>query len=170
MIPTGTKRSYIHRKKYLNESVAQIKVVLEFIRLARKDPGSPESSHKVALEHAQSIEAVCWSPHSRLTADVYQRIMAAKTQELCRMLLRNALPTIDLAQLSRIDPRLAEDPAPPPLPVPVFPTAANSLEGGWPGDFPALETEGFDSELRDMHAGLSPFEGSGADHEPYFRG
>jgi hypothetical protein len=172
MMSSGKKRCYVHHKKFLNESLTQIKNTLEFIRVIRKDPGSPEESQRKALAHAQSIEAVCWSPHSHISTDIYQRIMAAKTQELCCMLLRNALFTVDVTQLCHFDPRVARQPVQPPLLVPVFLAQGSRLENGWPG-FPTLDLESigaFGSEPRDVYAGLGPFEGGGADLESYFEG
>jgi hypothetical protein len=96
------KRSYIHRKKYLNDCVNHIKGVLEFIRLGRQDPGTAEDSHRQAVVHAQSIEAVCWSPHSHLSAESYQKIMVAKTHELCHMILLRSIPSLDFPQFYRL--------------------------------------------------------------------
>jgi hypothetical protein len=138
---TQGKRSYIPRKKYLNDSIVQIKSTLEFIRLTRKDSGSAEQSHKAAVAHAQSIEAVCWSPHSRLSADGYQRIMAAKTQELCWTLLRTAITSLDLAQLQRLGPQLLEPVVAPPrvIPHPILPMAPVPRDDAWPHELGGLD-------------------------------
>jgi hypothetical protein len=157
----AAKRSYIPRKKYLNESIVQIKSTLEFIRLTRKDSGSPEQSHRAAVGPAQSIEAVCWSPHSRLSAEGYQRIMAAKTQELCWTLLRGAITSLDLAQFQRLGPRLLEPVVVPPraIPHPILPSVPR--EDAW-----AHELGGLDMGTVLGEAG-SPFEGPIHEHESF---
>jgi hypothetical protein len=116
------KRSYIHRKKYLNDCVAHIKSVLEFIRLSRGDPGTPEDSHRQAVVHAQSIEAVCWSPHLHLSSENYQKIMAAKTHELCQTIFLRSVPSLDSPQFSRLAasvPESAKLPRPS-VPMPII--------------------------------------------------
>jgi hypothetical protein len=116
----GSKRSYIHRKKYLNDCVTHIKGVLEFIRLVRRDPGGPEDSQRQALVHAQSVEALCWSPHSHLSADSYQKIMAAKTQELCQIILLKSFNFPQFCRLAAIFPECNRPPRPV-LPMPIIP-------------------------------------------------
>jgi hypothetical protein len=164
-----SKRSYIHRKKYLNESITQIKSTLEFIHLARNDSASPEESHKAALAHAQSIEAVCWSPHSHLTAEDYQRIMAAKTQELCWTLIRTAILSLDREQLQRLGPRLLEPAAAPPraIPLPVFSVAPGPPDEPWQPEPWELDMRPVLGEAREFGQDLSPFEGLAQEHEPF---
>jgi hypothetical protein len=118
------KRNYIRRKKYLANCVAQIKAILDFVRLVRGEKLPPMDTQKEAMAHAQAIEAVCWCPHSRLSADNYEKLMAAKTLELCRTLLKKWLPALDLAQLQKMTARLSPERLKSPqsvLPVPVFP-------------------------------------------------
>jgi hypothetical protein len=119
MTDASNKRNYIRRKKYLMESVNQIKATLEFIRIARGDLPS-EDIQKQALAHAQAVEAVCWSPRARLSAETYQRLMASKTQEFCRAILKRAVPGIDFGQLQRLTV-LRPESAPPMLPEPILP-------------------------------------------------
>jgi hypothetical protein len=101
-MPPRSKRSYIHRKKYLKECITQVKAVLEVVRLVRQEPGDPSDSHRQAVAHAESIEAACWSPHSGISAEGYHRIMSAKTQELCYAILRSALPKGGFSQLQQL--------------------------------------------------------------------
>lgn len=97
---------------------------------------------KQALAHAHTIEAACWSPHSRLTSDNYQALMSAKTNELCRAIIKKALPNFDLTHMAKTQLRQppAATPPPPPkispsppqaqpssvLPVPIVPPRNNS--------------------------------------------
>ena len=101
-VDSRNKRNYIRRKKYLNESVEQIKSTLDFIAFARNEKVSEEQVRKLALLHAESIEAACWSPHTRLSSDNYQTLMSTKTRELCRVILKKALPNFDLQQLQKM--------------------------------------------------------------------
>jgi uncharacterized protein YnzC (UPF0291/DUF896 family) len=140
------RRSYVHRKKYLKDCVTQVKAALEVVRIVRQEPGLPDDSHKQAVAHAESIEAACWSPNSGISPEGYRRMMAAKTQELCCAILRNALPRNDFCQLLQLLTRgtnlsvLAR----PRLPVPIIPN--DSVEGSpipEPAalEFPALDIE-----------------------------
>ena len=92
------KRNYIRRKKYLNDSANQIKATLEFIQAAKGESFVDQNIQKLAYIHAQAIEAVCWSPHSKLSAEGYQKLMTAKTHELCRMFIKKSVS--DLNHLS----------------------------------------------------------------------
>jgi hypothetical protein len=161
---TPPKRSYIHRKRYLNDSVHQIKAVLDFIRLVRREPASPEDSHRQALAHAQSIEAVCWRPHSRLPADVYQRMMSAKTQEVCRTILRTSLPSFDFSQLQGMLGRTKN--TAPQLPLPILNELSWSDRVEPRGiEFPALENITPDIAPYDIDSG--PISVFGEETEDY---
>jgi hypothetical protein len=164
------KRNYICRKKYLNESVKEIKEVLEFIRLSGKDSGSPESSEQTALVYAKSIEAFCWLPHSHISPVDYQKIMKAKTQELCRMLLHNTLPTVDFGQLRHLDPQSEKSQKSGKLPLPIFSKQPNPQESGLEFELPSFETESmisFESELRDAQAAMNSFERTLMDEDAF---
>ena len=50
-------------------------------------------SEQKAQQHAQEIEAVCWSPHSKISSTDYEKLMNAKTNELCHMLMKKYLRT-----------------------------------------------------------------------------
>jgi len=89
------KRNYIRRKKYLNDSVTQICNTLRIIRDALHEGTADLEIQKRALNHAQAIEAACWSPHSRITEEDYKCIMMAKTRELCFALAKQKVPSID---------------------------------------------------------------------------
>ncbi|KAH0789015.1 hypothetical protein GPJ56_007091 [Histomonas meleagridis] len=117
----NSKRNYIRRKKYLNDCITQVKATLELVNIARGEKVNIAENQKLALAHAQAIEAVCWSPHSRLSADGYQKLMNAKTNELCRTIIKKSLP-VDLTQLHKIVPIIPERPQTPQpsLPVPII--------------------------------------------------
>jgi hypothetical protein len=118
---SGNKRNYIRRKKFLMDCCSQLKATLDFVRVARgdKDPGD---SAKEALAHAQAIEAVCWSPRARLSAENYCQLMASKTQELCSAILRKSLPSLDLGQIQNFGMLRPEIPkaALPRFPIPII--------------------------------------------------
>lgn len=97
-----SKRNYIRRKKYLNDTINQIKATLEFLMLAKGETPNRNELTKLATAHAQAIEAACWSPHSRLTAEDYQTLMSAKTRELCIALTKKAVQSFDFTHLSHI--------------------------------------------------------------------
>lgn len=132
MSETKNKRNYIRRKKYLNDCVAQIKTTLEFIHLAHGEPGNQAESQKLAVAHAQAIEAACWSPHSRLSAEGYQKLMMAKTQELCRAIIKKSLPNLDLAQITKLHfsgrPSTPQTPIPKPVVAPIKKTPHISMD------------------------------------------
>ncbi|KAH0794498.1 hypothetical protein GPJ56_001523 [Histomonas meleagridis] len=117
----NNKRNYIRRKKYLNDCINQVKATLEFVDIARGEKVNVAENQRLALAHAQAIEAVCWSPHSRLSSDCYQRLMNAKTNELCRTIIKKSLP-VDFTQLQKIVPLVPErsQTPQPSLPVPII--------------------------------------------------
>jgi hypothetical protein len=102
MIDLENKRNYIRRKKYLDESAHQIKTTLEFISMASGEAPNSAEIQKTALAHAQGIEATCWSPRPRPTAEAYQQLISTKTAELCRVLTRQAIAGLDAPQLSKL--------------------------------------------------------------------
>lgn len=121
---SGTgKRNYVCRKKYLHDSILQIKATLEFISAVCGEKGTNSYFQSEATAHAKSIEADCWSPHSRLSAERYQRLMTSKTQELCRALIFLAMPSVNLSNLQKqmfpVIPGRAKTPQPS-LPIPVI--------------------------------------------------
>lgn len=96
------RRNYIQRKKCLNNSVNQIVNVLNFIQVLQKDSVSPIEKQKVAYAHAQKIEAACWSPHSKLTPESYEKLISAKTAELCRVILKKSIPQMDSNKIQQL--------------------------------------------------------------------
>jgi hypothetical protein len=167
----GNKRPYIHRKRYLKDCILQIKTALEFVRLVRQDPGCDDDSYNTAVAHGQSIEAVCWSPHSRMSPERYQQILIAKTQELCCTIIRKALPSFDFSQLQRIIPHPPDRrhvPHPtlvvPKLPMPKLrgeetPLMSISSLDGVDADFPGFAIEPLPfMEFGDWKTGEPPFE------------
>jgi hypothetical protein len=159
------KRNYIHRKKYLMDCVTQIKATLDFIRAVHGDkPGA--DTEKQALDHAQAIEAVCWSPRARLSAESYQQLMTTKTYEVCRVILKKSLGTIELAHGPKLTPC---PPEPTPIadskfPIPMIdkpqPTDNDNLQSiSWPN--PHVHHLAFDEFTFPEDAGISrvPIEG-----------
>jgi hypothetical protein len=139
MLDLQNKRNYIRRKKYLDQSTAHIKSTLEFIAAVLGESRNPGEIQKAALVHAQEIEAACWSPRPRPTAEVYQKLMAAKTAELCRALAAQALPSFDFVQLSKlaalkVPPRTTAAP-------PLLPEVADEMDDGFSanGDLPNVK-------------------------------
>lgn len=116
----GKKRNYIRRKKYLKDCMTEIKVTLDFIRAFRREKPSP-SDAKLAKTHAEEIEAVCWSPHSGLSSEDYQKLMSAKTRELCVTILKKALPSLDWSQLQKQLSNMIYFPDRPRTPQPTIP-------------------------------------------------
>ncbi|EAX97018.1 hypothetical protein TVAG_315200 [Trichomonas vaginalis G3] len=108
------KRNYIRRKKYLNDSYETIKHTLELIRLAGKLDLSDSELQKMAMKHAQAIEAACWSPHLRLTAKEYEDITVHKTKDLCYALTQKYIPPIVAQTLKQQLPRQPMPPQPAP--------------------------------------------------------
>lgn len=95
------KRNYIRRKKCLADSIAQIRQTYEFIR-AISGPNFPHIDIiKESDSHARLIEAVCWSPHFRMTGEDYSNIMKAKTTELCQALIKQYISPNDLNELGK---------------------------------------------------------------------
>ena len=102
----NTRRSYICRKKYMNNSSERIKKTLEFIKSKGKLKLSEQELQKEAEKHARSIEATCWSPHMHLSSYDYQHITDAKTRELCQALLQQYIPGL----IDQIKPDLCVSP------------------------------------------------------------
>ncbi|OHT02860.1 hypothetical protein TRFO_06897 [Tritrichomonas foetus] len=118
------KRNYIRRKKYLNDCISRIQATLEFVHLAKGEKMDPADSQKQAMANAQAIEAACWSPYTKLSADSYQKLMMTKTQELCRTIIKKSLLSVDLSQLQKLTAALLNERShtpQPTLPVPMIP-------------------------------------------------
>ena len=137
---SSNKRNYIRKKKYLADCISKIQATLDFVHLARGEKIDPSESQRRAMESAQAIEAVCWSPQSRLSADGYQRLMTTKTQELCRTIIKKSLPSVDLNQLQKLTAALISERAhtpQPTLPLPIIPGANTANSGASsPGNSP----------------------------------
>jgi hypothetical protein len=173
----GGRRCYVHRKKYLKECITQVKAALEVVRIVRQEPGLPDDCHKLAVAHAESIEAACWSPNSGISPEGYRRMMAAKTQELCCAILRNALPRNDFCQLVQLLNRGSNLSAlaRPRLPVPII---TNASVEAWPipdpaaFEFPALDIERGAVARFEDGSGSDPsfdaFCGGSGDFRPFF--
>jgi hypothetical protein len=98
MADEAGRRNYVRRKKILLDCANQVKATLELIHVARRED-LPRDLQQQALAHAEAIEAACWFPKARLSSQAYQNLMASKTQELCRVIIKNA--QLDLASFSK---------------------------------------------------------------------
>ena len=89
-LPPKLHRSYIRRKRCLNESINLIQNTLRTIA-ANQGQVIPEKELKyLSKHHAQSVEACCWTPRLKIGDEEYQQLTYSKTQELCSVLLRNS--------------------------------------------------------------------------------
>lgn len=104
--------------------------------LAKGEVPNRNEITKLATVHAQAIEAACWSPHSRLTAEDYQTLMNAKTRELCIALTKKAVQSFDFTHLIKMPefkaPERSVTPQVKVIPQPMVPRSA-------PVSFPILE-------------------------------
>jgi hypothetical protein len=101
----------------------------------------------------------------------YQKIMKAKTQELCSMLLHNPLPTADFGQLRHLHPQSEKSQKSRKLPLPIFAKQPNPQESGLEFEIPSFETESivsFEAELRDIQAAMNSFEADLMDEDAFF--
>ena len=93
------RKNYIRRKKCLNESIALIEKTLFCISKIRKDQADKNELTKLARAHANEVEAACWAPRMKMSDDDYQNLMETKTKELCLVLIKKLLPTIDTSRV-----------------------------------------------------------------------
>lgn len=92
MDKSKNKRNYVKRKKNLKDCVGKIRTTLDYVCKARGELMNQEDTERLAIMHAQAIEAACWTPNLGLTGEEYQLLMANKTLDLCYAILRKALP------------------------------------------------------------------------------
>jgi hypothetical protein len=84
-------RNYVKRKRHLNESVDLIKRTLECLASVRGEPMNSAEISRQALARALEIEAACWNSLRRPANEEYNRVMMAKTREVCMALITNAI-------------------------------------------------------------------------------
>jgi hypothetical protein len=84
-------RNYVKRKRYLNESIDLIKKTLECLASVRRENPNPAEISQQALSRALEIEATCWTTLPRPANEDYNRVMMAKTREVCVALITNAI-------------------------------------------------------------------------------
>jgi hypothetical protein len=109
------------------------------VRAIRREPGSPDDLQRSAIAHAELIAAACYSPHLHVSADSYQRLMAAKTQEVCVAILRSSIPPETVVQLQQMVTGNTWEAPPPRAPAAIleFPEAGRI-------DFPPIQRAQFD--------------------------
>jgi hypothetical protein len=130
------KRNYIRRKKCLHDSASVLRSTLDFINRTRGVTMSQAEVDRLALHHANSIEAVCWDPRTNtMTDDVYHTLMTQKTRQLCLTLIFQNVPPgngsqviADLRALNFIPQVSNARPGGPPLPLPL-PIIRKKVEG-----------------------------------------
>ena len=86
------KRTYIRRKRCLNEIVTQIKSTLVYISTQNGQAPDIKEVEQIALKHSNDIEAACWFPKQHLTEKEYQNLLMGKAQLLCQALISSHLP------------------------------------------------------------------------------
>lgn len=92
-----TKRNYIKRKKCLSDATNLIKQTLELIRCLRGPNYFKVDIDKMAAAHGSTIEAACWSPHSKMTAQEYQNLMMIKAQDVSIALIKQHISSAELS-------------------------------------------------------------------------
>ncbi|EAY14160.1 hypothetical protein TVAG_372930 [Trichomonas vaginalis G3] len=90
------RRNYIRRKRCLNESINIIEKTLLCLSSIRKDKIDKSELTKFAKAHANEVEAACWTPRMKMSDEDYQNLMTTKTKELCLVLIKKLMPTIDI--------------------------------------------------------------------------
>lgn len=93
-----TKRSYVRRKKCFSENAHTIESTLTFIQQQLGKGVFSQPLSQLSKHFSKIIEASCWDPRSRINDEVYQRIAASKTDELCHALLSQYLQNQYLIQ------------------------------------------------------------------------
>lgn len=60
---------------------------------------------KEAKKHAESIEAVCWTPSAQITEEEYLVLLTNKTNQVCNALIAESIASTPYPQaLTRIPP------------------------------------------------------------------
>ena len=86
------KRTYIRRKRCLNEIISTIKNTLIYISNQNGQEPDLHELETLAQQHSSDIEAACWFPKQHLTETEYQNLLMGKAQLLCQALITSKLP------------------------------------------------------------------------------
>lgn len=81
------RRSYIRRKKCLNECMKIIQQTLRQLASLKHIQVSDLVLTEMARKYAEEVEAMCWSPRLHITNEEYQNMTREKTKHVCRVLL-----------------------------------------------------------------------------------
>ena len=117
-IDDSPRRNYIRRKRCLNESISMIEKTLICIFKIRKEQVDKNEITKMAKSHASEVEAACWAPRMKMSDDDYQNLMETRTKELCLVLIKKLIPTIDTTHIQPQNQSPASSPPTPSPPVP----------------------------------------------------
>ncbi|EAY04022.1 hypothetical protein TVAG_055080 [Trichomonas vaginalis G3] len=82
------KRTYIRRKRCLNEITATIRNALRYISERNNGELSDEAIEQLATQHSSSIEAACWFPKQHMTEGEYSNLLMGKAKQLCQALIQ----------------------------------------------------------------------------------
>lgn len=104
------KRTYIRRKKCLNEIVSTIKSTLKYISDHNRKEIGPLQIDQLALQHSTAIEAACWFPKQHMTEKEYSNLLMGKAKLLCQALMKQKLPGSNLNQVPGISSQPQSDP------------------------------------------------------------
>ena len=86
------KRTYIRRKRCLNEIFSAIKNTLAYISSQNGQDISVSEMNDIAKKHSHAIEAACWFPKQHITESEYQSLLMGKTKLLCQALISSNIP------------------------------------------------------------------------------
>lgn len=113
MNKTHPRKSYIRKKKYLQESSKMLQTAMKSMYSSH---GLIISEHQLKLfadSRAREIEASCWFPRLKTSEIDYQNLIISKTRELCQVLISRNLPITALSSaesISLTDPNIQKPP------------------------------------------------------------
>ena len=81
------RKTYIRRKRCLNQSIEQIKDTMIYIMKNTGYRMTESQLLEFAKARAKEIEAACWSPRLKISDKEYSQIVLKKTYQLCNILL-----------------------------------------------------------------------------------
>lgn len=109
------KRTYIRRKRCLNEITATIRNALRYISERNNGEFTDEAIEQLAAHHSSAIEAACWFPKQHMTEGEYSNLLMGKAKLLCQALIQSKLPVsknTNTAQHNLSDPEVIEQSPP----------------------------------------------------------
>jgi hypothetical protein len=83
------QRSYLKRKRHLNDTIEQISCILRQISRVTGILISESTIVAQATAMARSIEAACYVSENKTSEDRYRYMLQLKTSKLCRSLIAN---------------------------------------------------------------------------------